>query len=33
MLTFDDFVQGIESFGQHVQPLMTSRAARLLPAA
>jgi pyrimidine oxygenase len=26
MLTFDDFVQGVETFGQHVQPLMASRA-------
>ena len=26
MLTFDDFVQGIETFGRHVQPLMVSRA-------
>ena len=25
MLTFDDFVRGIEEFGQHIQPLMTSR--------
>jgi pyrimidine oxygenase len=26
MLTFDDFVLGIEQFGLHIQPLMTSRA-------
>jgi pyrimidine oxygenase len=25
MLTFDDFVQGVETFGRHVQPLMASR--------
>jgi pyrimidine oxygenase len=25
LLTFDDFVQGIEDFGQRIQPLMTSR--------
>ena len=25
MLTFADFVRGIEEFGQHIQPLMTSR--------
>ena len=25
MLTFDDFVQGIEKFGKYVQPLMKSR--------
>lgn len=25
LLTFDDFVQGIENFGQRIQPLMTSR--------
>jgi pyrimidine oxygenase len=25
LLTFDDFVQGVEDFGQHIQPLMTSR--------
>ena len=33
MLTFDDFVQGIETFGTKVQPLMTSRADRLVEAA
>jgi pyrimidine oxygenase len=26
MLTFDDFVVGIEQFGQRIQPLMTTRA-------
>jgi pyrimidine oxygenase len=25
MLTFDDFIAGIEAFGQHIQPLMQSR--------
>jgi pyrimidine oxygenase len=25
LLTFDDFVEGIENFGQRIQPLMTSR--------
>jgi pyrimidine oxygenase len=25
MLTFDDFVIGIEQFGQRIQPLMQSR--------
>jgi pyrimidine oxygenase len=25
MLTFDDFLEGIEAFGQHIQPLMQSR--------
>jgi pyrimidine oxygenase len=25
LLTFDDFVEGVEAFGQHVQPLMRSR--------
>jgi hypothetical protein len=29
MLTFDDFVQGIETFGKHIQSLMMSRASRL----
>jgi pyrimidine oxygenase len=28
MLTFDDFVEGIETFGKHIQPLMVSRASR-----
>ena len=27
LLTFDDFVQSIENFGQRIQPLMTSRSA------
>ena len=26
MLTFDDFVIGVEQFGQRIQPLMRSRA-------
>lgn len=25
MLTFDDFVKGVEDFGEKIQPLMTSR--------
>jgi pyrimidine oxygenase len=25
MLTFDDFVVGMEQFGEHIQPLMRSR--------
>jgi len=25
LLTFDDFVQGIEEFGERIQPLMKSR--------
>lgn len=25
MLTFDDFLEGIEKFGTHIQPLMKSR--------
>ena len=29
MLTFDDFLIGIERFGQRIQPLMSSRAAKL----
>jgi pyrimidine oxygenase len=33
MLTFDDFVEGIETFGKHIQPLMVSRASRLKSAA
>ena len=28
MLTFDDFVAGIEQFGEHIQPRMNSRAGR-----
>jgi pyrimidine oxygenase len=26
LLTFDDFVQGVEAFGERIQPLMKSRA-------
>jgi pyrimidine oxygenase len=26
LLTFDDFVQGVHDFGEHIQPLMASRA-------
>ncbi|MGA7806815.1 pyrimidine utilization protein A [Bradyrhizobium sp.] len=33
MLTFDDFVEGIETFGKHIQPLMECRATRLQSAA
>jgi len=29
MLTFDDFVIGMEQFGQRIQPLMKCRAAAL----
>ena len=29
MLVFDDFVVGMEQFGQHIQPLMQSRRAKL----
>jgi pyrimidine oxygenase len=29
MLTFDDFLIGMEQFGQHIQPLMKTRAAKL----
>ena len=25
MLTFDDFILGMEAFGEHMQPLMTTR--------
>ena len=25
MLTFDDFVEGMDKFGQRIQPLMASR--------
>ena len=28
MLTFDDFVEGIEVFGTRIQPLMTSRSGK-----
>ena len=33
MLTFDDFVTGIEQFGRFIQPLMQTRADRLIAAA
>ena len=33
MLTFDDFIVGIEQFGRRIQPLMKSRADRLKVAA
>ena len=33
MLTFDDFVIGIEQFGRFIQPLMQTRADRLMAAA
>ena len=33
MLTFDDFVVGIEQFGRFIQPLMQTRADRLMAAA
>jgi pyrimidine oxygenase len=26
LLTFDDFLQGVEAFGERIQPLMKSRA-------
>ena len=29
MLTFDDFLVGMEQFGERIQPLMKSRAAKL----
>ena len=29
MMVFDDFVVGVEQFGQHIQPLMKSRQDRL----
>ena len=32
MLTFDDFVEGIDNFGKHIQPLMQSRADRKVSA-
>lgn len=31
MLTFDDFIMGIEPFGQYIQPLMRSRQAGIEP--
>jgi pyrimidine oxygenase len=33
MLTFDDFLIGMEQFGQRIQPLMDCRAARAQAAA
>jgi pyrimidine oxygenase len=33
MLTFDDFIEGIDKFGEHVQPLMTCRKDRAPAAA
>jgi pyrimidine oxygenase len=33
MLTFDDFIEGIDTFGKHIQPLMQSRADKLKLAA
>ncbi len=33
MLTFDDFLIGLDQFGQHIQPLMKSRSSRQLEAA
>jgi pyrimidine oxygenase len=33
MLTFDDFLIGMEQFGQRIQPLMKSRRDRLANAA
>jgi pyrimidine oxygenase len=33
MLTFDDFVAGIELFGRRIQPLMKTRADRLMAVA
>ena len=32
MLTFDDFLLGMEAFGEHIQPLMTCRQSVLAPA-
>ena len=32
MLTFDDFIAGMEAFGQRIQPLMQSRKAALATA-
>jgi pyrimidine oxygenase len=28
MLTFDDFIIGMDQFGRHIQPLMKSRAGK-----
>ena len=33
MLTFDDFIIGMEQFGTRIQPLMLSRSGRMLAAA
>jgi len=33
MLTFDDFLIGMEQFGQRIQPLMKTRADRMKVAA
>jgi len=33
MMVFDDFLVGVEQFGQHIQPLMKSRQDRLATAA
>ncbi len=33
MLTFDDFLIGMDQFGQHIQPLMKCRASRAQVAA
>ena len=33
MLTFDDFIAGMENFGQRIQPLMESHTDRLAQAA
>jgi pyrimidine oxygenase len=33
MLTFDDFIAGVENFGSRIQPLMACRADRLKSAA
>jgi pyrimidine oxygenase len=32
MLTFDDFIEGLDAFGQRIQPLMACRAGRALAA-
>jgi pyrimidine oxygenase len=33
MLTFDDFLLGLDAFGTHIQPLMACRAGRMVNAA
>ena len=33
MLVFDDFLEGIDAFGERIQPLMQSRTDRLAQAA